>query len=193
MKFIYPIGATPLNGDEIYDLIPGHIATQDELNEWEQYNILLAEEWAFKRKRKIISSIDFAQTLHRKMFDKTWKWAGKFRRRQTNIGVEGALIPQELKILFDDIAYQTERGTYGIREIAARFHHRLVWIHPFPNGNGRFSRLFADLFLVNAGEPKFSWGRENLVNAGETRNSYLRVLRDADRGDYSGLLEFVDS
>ncbi len=105
MQFIYPIGATPLNNDEIYNLIPKHLTTQKELNEWEQYNIIIAEAWAFKHKRKHIMSIDFAQKLHKEMFNQTWNWAGKFRQHQTNIGVVSIYIAQELKSLFDDVTY----------------------------------------------------------------------------------------
>lgn len=127
------------------------------------------------------------------MFDKTWKWAGKFRRRQTNIGVESIYISQELRTLFDDVAYHLTNAVYPIREIATRLHHRLVFIHPFPNGNGRFSRIFTDLFLFNNNESRFSWGKGNLIEDGEVRKSYLHALRTADEGDYQKLIEFVDS
>jgi len=193
MRFIYAIGATPLNQDEINNLLPKHLTTQSELNEWEQYNVTKGEEWAFKIKRRRILAIPFAQNLHKKMFDDTWKWAGKFRKTQTNIGVNSIYIPQELKLLFEDMLYQLEHDTYSLRETAARFHHRLVFIHPFPNGNGRFSRLFADLLLFNQNQPKFSWGRDNLVNDGITRKLYLESLKEADNNEYSKLIKFADS
>jgi Fic-DOC domain mobile mystery protein B len=193
MKFIYPIGATPLNNDEIHNLIPKHLTTQNELNEWEQYNIIIAEEWLFKRRRQQILSIEFAQKLHKQMFNKTWSWAGTFRQRQTNIGIESIYIRQELKILFEDIAYLIANKIYGIREIAIRLHHRLVFIHPFVNGNGRFSRLFADLLLVNHQQPRFSWGRHNLTTDSETRRLYLAALKEADNHNYDNLIIFADS
>jgi Fic-DOC domain mobile mystery protein B len=193
MQFIYPVGATPLNSDEIHNLIPKHLSSQEDLNEWEQYNITLAERWAFKHKRNNILSIEFIQKLHQQMFNKTWKWAGKFRLHQTNIGVAGIYIPQELKMLQGDVEYQVASKVYDIREIAARLHHRLVFIHPFPNGNGRFSRLFADLFLVTNNESRFSWGRNNLTKDGVARNLYLQALRAADGNDYTSLIKFVDS
>ncbi|MCC8483018.1 MAG: mobile mystery protein B [Rickettsia endosymbiont of Labidopullus appendiculatus] len=193
MQFVYPIGATPLNNDEIYNLIPKHLTTQNELNEWEQYNIVIGAEWAFKHKRNQIFLIKFAQDLHKKMFNKTWTWAGKFRQHQTNIGIESIYIRQELKMLFDDTIYLIENKTYGIREIAVRLHHRLVFIHPFPNGNGRFSRLFADLLLVNRNEQRFSWGKSNLTIDSKTRKLYLNALKEADNNNYSELIKFADS
>ncbi|BFD45611.1 mobile mystery protein B [Candidatus Tisiphia endosymbiont of Ditula angustiorana] len=193
MRFIYAEGATPLNQDEINNLLPKHLTTQSELNEWEQYNILKAEEWVLQRKRQDILSISFAQKLHNKMFDNTWSWAGKFRKTQTNIGVNSIYIGQELKLLFDDTIYQLTHKIYPLRETAIRFHHRLVFIHPFPNGNGRFSRLFADLILVSHNEHRFSWGRSNLICDNATRKQYLEALRAADNNDYSKLIIFADS
>ena len=193
MKFTYPPGATPLSNDEVYNLIPKHLSTQNELNEWEQYNIVIGEEWALKHKRSNILSIVFAQMLHKKMFNKTWRWAGKFRQKQTNIGVESIYIRQELKILLDDVTFLMKNKIYGIREIGARLHHRLVFTHPFPNGNGRFARLFTDILLVNMKELRFTWGNGNLIASGEARKMYITALKAADNNDYRKLIEFVDS
>ena len=127
------------------------------------------------------------------MFCDTWTWAGKFRQRQTNIGVHSVYIPQELRILIDDVIFWQNNSTFLIREIAIRLHHRLVFIHPFPNGNGRFSRLFSDLYLINKGESRFSWGKNNLVKDSALRDQYLEALRSADMGDYTKLIVFADS
>ncbi len=159
MQFVYPKGATPLLPDEVNNLIPKHLTHQSQLDEWEQYNIIKAESWLVPQKNKNILTSQFARKLHQKMFCDTWKWAGVFRTRQTNIGIEAIYILQELKILFDDVVYWENNATFPVREIATRLHHRLVFIHPFPNGNGRFSRLFADLFLLKANERRFTWGR----------------------------------
>lgn len=194
MKFTYAVGATPLNNDEINNLLPKHLTKQSELNEWEQFNIFGAEEWLFRRKRTNIFSIEFCQKLHYKMFDKTWKWAGKFRKTQTNIGVNSLYIPQELKSLFNDIIYWTEKSTYSSREIAIRLHHKLVFIHPFPNGNGRFARLFADYVITNYFlELRFTWGKNSLTEDGITRKLYIESLKAADNYDYDKLIKFVDS
>lgn len=191
MQFDYPDGATPLDPDEAEGLIPNHITTQAQLNEWEQSNILEAEMWAFSTKHDLVLSTQFLQNLHKRMFDKTWKWAGKFRQSNKNIGNDKTLIQIELKKLLDDTHYQIENTVYSIDEIATRFHHRLVWIHPFANGNGRHSRLMTDILLINQSQPRFSWGRENLYSKIKVRERYIQALREADKHDYEKLLGFV--
>lgn len=199
MRFIYPAGATPLSQNEIHNLIPEHLTSQKQLNEFEQYNIILGQEWAFKHKRKGILTIEFAKLLHTKMFDKTWNWAGEFRKRQTNIGVDSICITSKLRELFDDVNYWQQHKTFNTREITARLSHRLVFIHPFPNGNGRFSRLFADVFLYNNNEPLFTWGerkqgeRYSRVKSNKKREENINALQAADQYNYSKWLIFVDS
>lgn len=195
MKFHYPDGSTPLDPDEIEELVPSHITRQDELNEWEQENIIKAEIWAFSNKHSYqnILMSDFVRKIHQKMFDLTWKWAGKFRKTLKTIGSDPFLIATELKILLEDTQYQIEHHTYSIDEIAYRFHHRLVKIHPFSNGNGRHARLITDLLLINLDQPRFSWGQTQLTNTGPARNQYIDALRKADRGDYCALAQFVRS
>ncbi len=194
MKFRYPPGATPLEPEELKDLLPQHISTQEQLNAWEQQNILLAEEWALKSRNKDIVSIDFIRELHRKMFDQTWRWAGKFRLTAKNIGIDWYQIPIELKKLCDDVQYQMTHQTFQLDEIAVRFHHRLVWIHAFPNGNGRHARLIADVLLTKNGSPRFTWGKnQDLQKATPIRTQYIQALRLADGGNYSHLLTFVRS
>ncbi len=193
LKFNYPPGATPLDPDEAEGLIPTHITTQGQLNEWELANIREGERWAFSRKRSDLLSIQFAKRLHKQMFGNTWRWAGTFRSTEKNIGVDPAQITTELKKLFDDVAYQIEHKSYQLDEIAARFHHRLTWIHPFPNGNGRHARLMTDLLLKQNGAKLFNWGSDNLVAPGEVRDRYIAALRVADGRDYALLFKFVRS
>lgn len=127
------------------------------------------------------------------MFGRVWNWAGKFRHSNKNIGIEAYLIPTELKNVLDDAQYWIEHKTYEPDEIAARFHHRLVYIHPYPNGNGRHARMAADLLLRSMGQEPFSWGSTNLTDAGQTRSSYIDALRAADKHDIETLLRFVRS
>jgi Fic-DOC domain mobile mystery protein B len=188
----YAPGATPLDPDEARALVPKHIATHEQLNEWEHQNILEGQQWAFSRRRRNLLSIEFMQALHKRMFGNTWEWAGELRRTEKNIGVAPEHIAVRLKELCDDVATQLERGSYPLREIAARFHHRLVYIHPFPNGNGRFARLMADLLLVEGGGRPFAWGEGDLVGAGEVRDTYINALRAADARDYGPLFEFLN-
>ena len=188
----YPPGATPLDADELASLIPGHITTQGELNEWEQLNILQGETWARKQRKDILDE-SFVRQLHRQMFGETWRWAGEFRKSDKNIGVDWLKIAVELRHLLDDVRYQIDHATYPPDEIAVRFHHRLVSIHPFPNGNGRHARLMADLLAEHLGRPRFTWGSRSLIDASETRRNYIAALQAADVRDYAPLIAFARS
>lgn len=193
MNLDYPPGATPLDPDEAAGLIPSHIANHGQLNEWEMVNIIEGERWAFGRRHKNLLGNEFVCALHKRMFGTTWRWAGKFRTTEKNIGVDPLRIQPALHDLCEDVKTQLECKSYPLDEIAARFSHRLVAIHPFANGNGRLSRTMADLLLVQHGEPRFSWGAGNLVADGEVRQRYLAALRAADGKDYGPLLAFVRS
>lgn len=192
VEFDYPPGATPLDADELASLIPGHITTQVELNEWEQLNIAQGESWAHKQRKEILNEA-FLRQLHQQMFGETWKWAGEFRKSDKNIGVDWLTIGVELKKLLDDAHYQVEHASYPPDEITVRFHHRLVAIHPFPNGNGRHARLMADLLAERLGQPRFTWGSRSLVDAGDTRQGYIAALQAADARDIAPLLGFARS
>ncbi len=197
MNFDYPPGATPLDPDELEGLRLSHITNRAELDRWEQDNIIEAETWAFRKTnitKDDLLSVDFIRLLHKRMFRNVWKWAGEFRSSEKNIGVECWSIGPTLKILLDDVKFWIEQDVYSPYEIGARFHHRLVAIHPFANGNGRHARLMVDLLLVHIlKHARFSWGSKNLVKAGDCRDRYIAALQAADQRDYSLLLEFVRS
>ena len=186
-------GETPLDPDESRGLIPAHIRSQAELDQWEQANILAGSTWAMRTRQRDILTEHFVRELHRRMLGDTWQWAGSFRTTEKNIGVDPAQVAVKLRDLLADARYWLEHGTYVVDEIAARFHHRLVVIHPFPNGNGRHARLMTDVLLKQNGAAAFSWGGANLEAAGDARERYLAALRAADRGDYGLLLGFVRS
>ena len=183
--------ATPLTPEEIRDLIPAHIAYRSELNEAEQGNIARAQEWALGPRWRDLLSEKFAKALHRRMLGDVWRWAGRFRTSQRNMGIDYWLIPTELRKLLDDTKAWIEFKTYPADEIAVRFHHRLVLIHPFPNGNGRHARLMADLLIMRLGGERFSWGRESLRDPGVARQQYIAALRAADNHDIAPLLAFA--
>jgi Fic-DOC domain mobile mystery protein B len=185
------LGNTPLDPDEAMGLIPSHIATMDELNEWEQANIVQAERWAFERKRKALLSVTFLLDLHRRMFGETWDWAGQTRTSEKTVGIRWYQIPEALANLCDDAKYWLENEVFGVDEAAARFHHRLTFIHPFPNGNGRHARLATDILLVSLGRPRFSWGLGDLRRVGDTRERYITALRAADDQDFKPLFGFL--
>jgi Fic-DOC domain mobile mystery protein B len=184
--------ATPLAPDERRQLIPTYITTRAQLNEAEQIGISEADAWAFTRKRDLLNE-KFLLNLHKRMFGKVWTWAGTLRTSERNIGVAAYRISTELRTALDDVRYWTEHQTYTPDEIAVRFHHRLVWVHPFPNGNGRHARLAADLLAVALGRPRFSWGRTSLVEAASTRTQYVAALRAADGHDIEPLMNFARS
>jgi len=186
-------GATPLDPDEARGLIPRHIRTQAELNQWEQANVLDGSAWAMRARESDVLSERFVRELHRRLFGNTWRWAGTFRTTGKNIGVDAAQVAVQLRELLENTRYWIEHRTFGLEEIAVRFHHRLVAIHPFPNGNGRHARLMTDVLLRRNDAGAFSWGGANLEAAGDARERYLAALRAADAGDYLPLLVFVRS
>lgn len=194
MKFEYPVGATPLDPDEAAELIPAHITTQGELNAWEEANILQGERWAFRQKKPELLTEGFVRSLHKKMFDQTWNWSGTFRSSNKNIGVDWTQVSTQLRNLLDNAQYQLDHSVYSNQELAVRLHHQLVFIHPFPNGNGRHARLLADLVMLNQGEDRLTWGsREAIAKSGDIRRLYIDALRKADRGYIDPLLEFSQS
>jgi len=194
IEFNYPESATPLDPNEVERLIPTHITTRGELDRWEQDNINEALAWIEDHKPKHIVNESFMKLLHRKMFCGVWKWAGRFRQSEKSIGVPWYRISIEVKQLCEDVKNWIENKTFIEDEIAARFHHRLVWIHLFPNGNGRHARLMADILLeMVLGKPPFTWGKTNLIKSGDDRKKYIEALIAADRGEYKQLLEFVRS
>lgn len=188
-------GATPLEQEEFEQLIPSQITLRSELNEAEQAGILGADDWAFSRRRRPATLLTetFLTNLHKRMFGSVWKWAGSFRRTERNIGIQAYRIAIELRQLLEDVLYWIEHETYPPDEIALHFHHRLVAIHPFPNGNGRHARLAADLLAVSLGQERFTWGQGDLAAAGDIRRRYVESLRAADRHDYTALFAFARS
>ncbi|MCX7056525.1 MAG: mobile mystery protein B [Proteobacteria bacterium] len=191
MKFEYAPGATPIDPDEAAGLVPAHLTLQRELNEYEEANILAANDWLFARHRGDPLNDAFIHLVHRRMFDRTWRWAGKSRRTDKNIGVSWVEIPMRLRQMLGDVRAQIEHHAYSPTEIAARYHHRLVAIHVFPNGNGRHARLMADLLLTELAGRRFEWGRGSLVAASELRECYIAALQAADGGDCRPLLAFL--
>ena len=194
--FEYSDGATPLDPDEIEGLIPSHIVNRGQLDELEQQNIVAAQIWLSTSRIPKINDHNNLRTLHQKMLGNVWRWAGTFRMTAKNIGVEAYQIAPELRNLCDDVDTWIKHSSYPPDEIATRFHHKLLLIHPFPNGNGRHARLATDTLLskqLNANA--FTWGSasigKNINKECDVRNQYIHALRKADRGDYQALLGFV--
>lgn len=187
-----PSGATPLDADELTGLIPTHLSHRQQLNEWEQRNIDAALVWLARQRRPQPLDERWLRRIHREMFGKTWRWAGTYRTSDKNIGADWRQIRQKLPNLLADIAYQVDHSVASPDAIAVGFHHRLVSIHPFPNGNGRHARLMADVLIEQLGQPRFSWGGHgHLVDASAMRSEYINALRLADRGNLEALLAFA--
>lgn len=193
----YPPGATPLDPDELEGLIPDYITTQGELNTLEMENIVEATNWALGKKHTDFLNASFCFDLHKRMLDRVWKWAGQQRRSNKNIGVSKEQINTQLKQLFDDTDYWIKNNSFSWDEIAARFHHRLVWIHAFVNGNGRHARLMTNILLRSNGHEPFTWGnathQELIDTESAVRKEYIATLREADKDNYGRLLKFVRS
>lgn len=195
MKDIGPgDGATPLGPEELEGLLLTHITTRRELDRWEQDNIAEGEVWAFGRKHKVILSEGFVRRLHKRMFDNVWRWAGEFRKSDKNIGVPWREVPIQLREVLEDVKVWIDSDTCSADEMATRFHHRLVFIHPFPNGNGRHARTMTDLLLEQVlHSPRFTWGRDNLIDPGGCRRLYIEALQSADEHEYGPLIKFMRS
>ena len=183
---------TPLDAEEREQLIPSYITLRRELNEAEQVNIAAAAKWLSSRRRDVLDE-KFLRELHKRMFGQVWRWAGRYRTTPRNIGVDAYRIGMDVAQAIDDARFWVANNTYPPDEIAVRFSHRLVAIHPFPNGNGRFSRMVGDLLAVQLGQPRFSWGSQSLVDANATRAAYVAALRAADAHDLAPLIAFARS
>jgi len=194
LEIEYIEGQTPLDEDEKEGLLIKSITTRGELDEFEQFNIEKAIQWTLGKKWKpeYILSEDFVKELHKRMFKEVWSWAGEFRKTNKNIGVDKYQIGVSLKQLLDDGLYWLKNKTYSDEEFAIRFKHRIVIIHCFPNGNGRHSRLIADIIISQIfGKPVFTWNSTNLNKKGGARSNYLTAIRLADNGDIKPLIDFA--
>lgn len=183
-------GHTPLSEEDRQGLLLSHIATRDDLNDAEQRNITKALRRRAPTADKLLDDI-YLRGLHKAMFGDVWEWAGRYRQRVTNIGVAPAQITTDLRILTGDAKEWVKREYFEPDELAVRFHHRLVTIHPFPDGNGRHSRISADYLAQALGRFPFSWGDHLDLETDALRHAYLTALRTADSGDVSPLLSFA--
>ena len=188
----YPDRATPLDPNELGGLKFKHITTREELDELEQANIEFGLRWLARHRGDVLTD-DFAINLHKRLFGDVWDWGGTFRKTGKNIGIDPVHIPVELRMLMDNARYWAEHETYRASEAAVRFHHRLVQIHPFPNGNGRHARIMADTVLARVYKAKpIDWaGGHDLQKMNERRAAYIAALKAADQNNIGPLMQFV--
>jgi Fic-DOC domain mobile mystery protein B len=195
---LFPIedGATLLTPEEQSELIPS-LATRAQLNEVERLGINTARVRAMRPRalaRTDLLSDAFGRELHRRMFRGVWRWAGRYRTTEKNLGWAVPRITEGVRNAFDDARTQLQYASYPLHEVAVRLHHQLVVIHPWPNGNGRHARLVADIVVAAGRGVPLTWGAGvNLVAAGEIRARYLAAVRAADGQDFGPLLEFARS
>jgi len=194
-----PDGCTPLDPDERDGLIPTYIATREELNAAEQANIAAAVLDLRRRRLTSAKVLDgmFVRSLHKAMYGDVWRWAGRYRTTERNIGADPSAIAISVRDLMGDAAsWVAPDNTWLDRDQAVcRVHHRLVAIHPFPNGNGRHARAYADLLMRTLDGEPFSWGAAGIQGPGPTRQAYLDALRaaDADPENIAPLVRFARS
>jgi Fic-DOC domain mobile mystery protein B len=196
LNLVYINGQTQLEEDEKVGLLIETIATRAELDEFEQQNIEEAIQWVLGRnfKPETIFTESFIRNLHKRMYKNVWSWAGVFRKTDKNLGIDKWLIPTELRKLCEDTLFWIEHQTYDPDEITIRFKHRLVRIHCFPNGNGRHSRLMADIIIDKIFNKEiYTWGAENVHREGKSRTNYLKAIWEADQGKFQRLLKFARS
>lgn len=195
MSIEYPDGATILDPDELAGLKFKHITTRGELDHLEQANIQQGMSWLQRHKGTDILNEAFIRELHKRLFGDVWNWAGSFRSTEKNIGIDPIQIGVQLRLLLDDVQFWIEHETYEPLEIAIRFHHRLVYIHLFANGNGRHARIMANAILRKLlNQPPIDWsGGYNLQQMNQRREQYIQALRAADGGEIQPLIDFAST
>jgi Fic-DOC domain mobile mystery protein B len=198
LELQYDEGQTPLDEEEKEGLLIESVTTRGELDEVEQRNIEEAIRWTIERRRKFTASEilteEFMKLVHKRMLAGVWQWAGSFRNTNKNLGVDKHQIGTDLRMLLDDCKFWVENNIYPPDEIAVRFKHRIVSIHCFSNGNGRHSRLIADIIIEKIfGREVFTWGSQSLIRSSDMRATYLNALREADKGSYINLIAFARS
>jgi len=192
LQWEYPEGATPIQNAS--DLKIPWVQTQRDLNHAEMENIAIAHKiYLTKSVPNPMKWFEpsMLQKIHKEMYGKVWGWAGKYRKEITSIGIKPYLIPLYLAQLCDEVKYWLQHPVeLTFLEQAARIHHKMVYIHPFENGNGRFSRLIADRYLVFWECPYPQWPID-LQKNGASRFEYIQSLKHADQGNYDPLLIFM--
>jgi Fic-DOC domain mobile mystery protein B len=190
-----PRDATPLDPGLRRDLIQTWVTTRADLNEAEQENIVKGFAWARGRRSGADATLkeSFSKNLHKQMFGEVWKWAGRYRQNEINLGIAPHMVAAEMPVMFDNARYWIDNKTFPPDEIAVRLHHRLTQIHGFPNGNGRHARMMADLLIEKLGGEPFTWGSGGIRDAGTLRDTYVQALRAADNYNIAPILAFSRS
>lgn len=184
-------GHTLVPDDELEHLKLSYIRTRGELNAAEQAGI--ARVYASRRRPTLDRLLDdlYLRRLHRRMYDQVWDWAGRYRLVDTNIGIDPPQIPAAVRDLVAGAKMWFDGGDPSVE--AVRLYHRLVFIHPFVNGNGRFSRLAAHFAGRALDIEPFTWGASLGLDTTTLRRRHLEALWAADAGDLDPLIVFSRS
>lgn len=139
--------------------------------------------------KKHTLSEQLIRSLHQLIVSDTDKeWAGRYRNSAVMITGADYTPPEAMEVpkLMRQLIEWTRKEKQKLRpvELAAIFHHKLVHIHPFFDGNGRTARLAMNIFLLQAGFPL-------AIVLKNDRKKYYRMLSMADKGNYEPLVRFV--
>lgn len=131
----------------------------------------------------------FIRTLHKLVVRETERnEAGSYRSVNVMITGSDHMPPDvhEVPMKMDELIRWTRSNQNKLHpiELAALIHHKLVYIHPFIDGNGRTARLTMNLILMHKGYPL-------AVVLKNDRRKYYRVLTQADKDDYVPLVRFI--
>ena len=189
-----PDGATPL--DDVSGLLRDDITTRGQLDEAEGLNTVSALDWIDRGRLGDVFTVRFYRELHKRMYDQVWTWAGTLRSdtgARPNIGVPPAMVPSELGRVAMESAHDWVARNEPLLTFIARYHHALVWVHPFNNGNGRWGRLACDVVVERlASQPNLVWATDTLNVGSDERSSYIFALRQADVGSLQPLVEYLE-
>lgn len=170
------------------------INTRGELNIAEAKGIDTATFKYLKSKRKLkpnnLLKDSFAKRFHKELFGEVWDWAGKYRKVATMPGIDWHQIPVQLNQLMQNTSTQIsflhdQSDSTKKEKLVAEFAYKLVWIHPFRNGNGRWSRAYADLLSDSLDIERFSWGS----SIASEHERHLYMVNALGTADISGNIE----
>ena len=182
-------GETPIPGDELAALVPHVIdtlaapITRADIYDLESAVLQDVTETQLAAALDGSLTLDdllndyFLRDLHTQLYGDIWMWAGRWRQYEVNIGVAPEHIAVELRSAMGNIGYRWERAAdWTPRELGVAVHAEAVRVHPFTDGNGRTTRLLADLVFIAAQDPaelQYDWNID--------KRGYIEHLREFDR------------
>jgi Fic-DOC domain mobile mystery protein B len=193
---VNPFGSSGNKDDTPFDgsgLKIKSIKTRRQLNEAEFESILrVTKKYLMSKPSQKLAPFTFGWLLelHREILGSIWSWAGEIRTTQKNIGVSANIVTAELGVIaIESEKRHSETGDLVIAT-AAEFHHRAVWVHPFEDGNGRWARLLANIWLMQHDQPVIIWPASDLRDTeSPIRGEYIAAMKHADLRNYGPLID----